>query len=169
MTHRIAINDATILIDLVKTGLFEASLKLSIVYHTTSIIFEELHDFQRAFFSVAIQQEKYRIIEITLDEMAEIYELVTLDKNLSEQDWSAYYFSKKWMCLLLTGDTRLRNRASSEGIQVCGILWILDELLSGQHITPTDAYHLLQQLMSVNKRLPQNECMERLRFWSKYF
>ncbi|MEZ4905766.1 MAG: ImmA/IrrE family metallo-endopeptidase [Spirosomataceae bacterium] len=49
MTHRIAINDATILIDLVKTGLFEASLKLPIVYHTTNIIFEELHDFQRAF------------------------------------------------------------------------------------------------------------------------
>ena len=169
MTYRIAINDANILIDLVKTGLFEASLKLPVVYYTTSITFEELHDFQRAFFSDAIQQEKYRIIDITLDEMAEIYELITLDRNLSVQDWSAYYFSKKWACLLMTGDNRLQNRASSYGIQVCGILWILDELFSGQHITPTDAHHLLQQLMSVNKRLPQNECMERLRFWSKYF
>lgn len=165
MTHRIAINDATILIDLVKTGLFEASLKLPIVYHTTNIIFEELHGFQRAFFSAAIQQEKYRIIDITLDEMSEIYELITLDRNLSAQDWSAYYFSKKWACLLMTGDNRLQNRASSDGIQVCGILWILDELLSEQHITPTDAHHLVQQLMSVNKRLPRDECLRRLERW----
>lgn len=165
MNTRIAINDANILIDLVKTGLFEASLRLPIVYHTTNIIFAELHPHQQVFFDSPIRSGKYQIISISLEEMAEIYELLPLDTALSEQDWSAYYYAKKWDCLLLTGDNRLRNRAASNSIRVHGILWILDELLAQNHINNTDAFHLLQQLMSVNRRLPQHECLKRLQLW----
>ncbi len=166
MIRQIAINDANILIDLVKTGLFEASLKLPIVYHTTSIIFEELYSHQQALFNISIQQERYKIIEISLEEMGEIEALVPLDVSLSIQDWSAYYFAKKWNCLLLTGDNRLRNRAVSDGIKVHGVLWILDELLANGCINRSEAHQLLQQLMSINKRLPQKDCVERLKAYS---
>lgn len=86
MTRRVAINDANIFINLVKTGLLEASLKLPIIYHTTHIILEELYDTQKEHFRVAIEKGYYSIIDISLEEMREIYDLVPLDPNLSEQD-----------------------------------------------------------------------------------
>lgn len=165
MTRRIAINDANILIDLVKTGLLEASLQLPIVYYTTNIIFEELYETQKEHFRTAIENGNYLIIDISLEEMGEIYHLVPLDPNLSEQDWSAYYFAEKWSCMLLTGDNRLRTRASSSGIEVHGILWILDELVRNQKVTERMACELLEQLMKINRRLPLKECRERLTHW----
>lgn len=165
MTRRIAINDANILIDLVKTGLLEVSLQLPIVYYTTNIIFEELYEAQKEYFRTAIENGNYLIIDISLEEMGEIYHLVSLDPNLSEQDWSAYYFAQKWSCMLLTGDNRLRTRASSSGIEVHGILWILDELVRNQKVTERMAYELLERLMKINRRLPLKECRERLIHW----
>lgn len=43
---RIAIQDANILIDLVKTGLFDHCMALQYQFTTTNIILDELHDNQ---------------------------------------------------------------------------------------------------------------------------
>lgn len=46
-----------------------------------------------------------------------------------------------------------------------GILWILDELVINQKITESMAHERLEQLMKINRRLPQQECRERLARW----
>lgn len=50
--------------------------------------------------------------------------------------------------ILLTGDQGLRNRASTIGIEVYGVLWVSDQLETGGHITFADFHAGLLKLDS---------------------
>lgn len=161
----IAIQDANILIDLVNTGLFDHCLSLQYRFTSTNIILDELHEDQVALIQLHINSGKFTIIEIDGDSLMAIIEASKEEPRLSEQDWSALYYAQKLDALLLTGDKRLRNLAKQKGITVCGALWILDQLVETLNLTKKEACEFLQQLLIKNKRLPADECEQRLKFW----
>lgn len=68
---------------------------------------------------------------------------------------------------LLTGDGKLRTRASKEGIEVRGILFIFDELLKQNLIGFQLALEKLQELSLINTRLPKSEIESRILLWNK--
>ena len=68
---RIAIQDANILIDLVKTGLFDYCLALQYQFTTTEIILNELYDEQVALIQPHISSGKFIIIGITAKELTD--------------------------------------------------------------------------------------------------
>jgi predicted nucleic acid-binding protein len=162
----IAIQDANILIDLVNTGLFDYCLSLQYQFSTTDIILDELHEHQVALIQPHINSGKFMVIEVDADSLIAIQSLATKDTRLSAQDWSAFYYAQKMKALLLTGDKRLRSLAQQKGIAVCGILWILDQLVAASGLTKQEAYGFLQQLLLKNKRLPADECEQRLKLWA---
>jgi predicted nucleic acid-binding protein len=63
---------------------------------------------------------------------------------------------------MLTGDRKMREIAEEVGIEVRGSIWIIDELLKNDLITPEKAISLLEQLMFTNSRLPKNEIERRI-------
>lgn len=162
---RIAIQDANILIDLVKTGLFDHCLALQYQFTTTEIILNELYDDQVALIQPHISSGKFIIIEISADELTEIQLLSLEDTRLSEQDWSAVYYAQQKRALLLSGDKRLRGLAKSKELIVHGIFWLLDQLVDTEILSKPEACSFLQELISTNKRLPAEECERRIKMW----
>jgi predicted nucleic acid-binding protein len=162
---RIAIQDANILIDLVKTGLFDHCLALQYQFTTTEIILNELYDDQIALIQPHISSGKFVIIEISADELIEIQLLSLEDTRLSEQDWSAVYYAQQKEALLLSGDKQLRGLAKSKGLTVHGIFWLMDQLVNMNILSKPEACTFLKELTSSNKRLPSDECEKRIKKW----
>ncbi len=94
--QQIAIQDANILIDLVKTGLFAHCLVLDYRFVTTDLVFEELYESQQAEIRPHINSGKFTLIKISEEELGEIQIASVEDKRLSEQDWSTVYYAEKW-------------------------------------------------------------------------
>ena len=161
----IAVQDANILIDLVKIGLLDRCLALPYSFTTTNIIFDELIEEQASVILPHIRSGKFSVVNISIEELSEILQLSQEDNHLSEQDWSAYYYAKKENSFLLTGDKRLRQIAKEKGIIVCGIFWILDQLVLTGIISKKEACNYLRDLNVKNKRLPQNEYDVRVNNW----
>ncbi len=163
---RIAIQDANILIDLVKTGLFDHCLALQYQFATTEIILEELYDEQIEIIKPHISSDKFTVISISDQELVEIQLMSLADTRLSEQDWSAIYYAEQKKALLLSGDKHLRNLAKTRGIEVHGIFWLMDKLVEVTILSKEEACLFMQKIMACNKRLPTDECERRLKDWS---
>lgn len=161
----IAIQDANILIDLVHTDLFDYCLRLQYSFMTTDIILDELYPHQAALIQPHINSGKFTVIAISADDLIAIQQMSLEDTRLSEQDWSAFYYAQQLDALLLTGDRRLRNLGQQKNITVCGALWIMDELVATSILTQQEACTFLQQLQLKNKRLPADECEQRIKLW----
>jgi hypothetical protein len=59
----------------------------------------------------------------------------------------------------------LRKRAEGEVINVSGILFVFDELVNHNIISPKDAAANLEALYESNVRLPNEEVVKRLEQW----
>ncbi|HMT75761.1 MAG TPA: hypothetical protein PKA77_16930 [Chitinophagaceae bacterium] len=166
--RKIAIQDANILIDLVNIGMFSHCLALEYEFSTTQLIFEsELNETQTKAIQAHINSEKFTIIEISAEELAEIQLAGLQDKRLSEQDWSAIYYAGKKNALLLSGDKHLRRLSESKGIEVRGILWLFDQLVETTLLSEKEACVFLRELMKQNRWLPVNECQKRIESWCR--
>ncbi len=163
----VLINDAGILIDLLKANLIEPFFRLKYKLHVTDFVANEVHE------DNADQLETFvddgRLIKKTFDfeELMEIQLLEVQHKALSIPDCSCIYLSKKLSATLLTGDAALRRIAEENKIPVHGLLWVFDELIQQELISRKTAYAKLKHILSVNPRLPVDECEKRLKKWKK--
>ena len=164
---RIAIQDANIMIDLIKTGLFDYCLALDYLFSTTNIILDELYEIQIDVIRPHIASGKFTIIEITEDEITEIKKMSLEETRLSEQDWSAIFYAQNKQAFILSGDRRLRQVADAKGLTTYGILWILDQLVDERILIQKQACSFLKELMLKNNRLPWEECEKRVRLWCR--
>ena len=163
----IIINDANILIDLVKLNLMEEFVLLPFNFRTTDFIHNELNDDQKNTIQFYINCEK---IELIVTESIEDYDgIISISENnsgLSFEDCSVWYYANKLNCILLTGDGRLRKQAIANGISVRGILFIFDELLNNNLISFKSALEKLDFLCEINQRLPSIAINDRRVSWA---
>jgi len=163
----VLINDAGILIDLLKSNLIEPFFRLEYELHVTDLVADEVQE------DNAVQLDAFvddgRLIKKTFDfeELIEIQLLKVQHKALSIPDCSCLYLSKKHSATLLTGDAALRRIAEEDKIPVHGLLWVFDELVQQSLISRKTAYAKLKHILSVNPRLPADECNKRLTKWKK--
>lgn len=163
--QQIAIQDANILIDLVKTGLFDRCLALEYQFTTTNIILNELYGEQILLIQPHINSGKFSVIEISPEELSEIQVMNLEDVRLSEQDWSAIYYAEQKKAVLLSGDRHLRNLAKSKSLTVHGMFWLLDNMKESGILSKQEACSFLQLLAKQNKRLPERDVNERMKLW----
>lgn len=164
--RRIAIQDANILIDLVKTGIFETCLGLSYQFATTNIVLEELFPYQQELITPYINSGRFISIQISAAELNEIDLLTAEDTRMSIQDWSALYFAIKKEAILITGDKYMRAMAKKKAVEYHGIFWLFDELVENGTVSPKVALTYLEAIMNINKRLPSEEYKKRKIRWS---
>jgi len=165
---KIIVNDANILIDLVKLELLPNFFSLNLTFHTSDLILDELHDWQAKRLQPFINNGILKIYSFTADELIEIALLQAERTQLSEQDCSAIVCAKKIGGDLLTSDNNLRKFATHKNLKVYGHLWVFDQMIEAQTISGATAIEKLQELREViNPRLglPKHECENRISRW----
>jgi len=164
----IVVNDANILIDLVKLKLLPHFFSLSLVFHTSSMILEELHQEQLDQLQDFIDNGNLNVLELSAEELSQAIELQMEKPQLSEQDCSAIVCAKKVNGELLTSDNNLRKFAKTKNVVVRGHLWVFDLMILEQKITGETAIAKLNELREmINPKLglPYHECETRLNNW----
>lgn len=166
---KIAINDANILIDLMKIDLIGEFFRLNFEFVTTNLIIAEFEiEEQQTIINEFIRREKLTVYNLSFDELLDVQSIKNKSsKKLSFEDCSVWYLAKKKNAILLTGDNLLRKKAINDGVSVNGILFIIDYLIESEIITKQFAFEKLTKLISLNPRLPKNECEIRLNSWEE--
>lgn len=164
----IVVNDANVLIDLVKLQLLPYFFSLPLEFYTTDLILDELHDWQVEELQVYIHNGTLTVIQLTDIELIDISILQAEKRQLSEQDCSAIVCARKVSGDLLTSDNNLRKFATKKSLTVYGHLWVFDRMVETAVIAPQVAIDKLTELREViNPRLhlPKIECETRLELW----
>ncbi len=162
---KVVISDTNIFIDLLNVDLLDTFLKLPLEVHTTDFIIYELREEQVEVITEKINDKKITLNEANEEEYTEILEQMKERESLSLDDHSVYYYAKKLSATILTGDRAFRNFAEEKHIEVRGILWVLDEIITNELLNKTEMVSKLTCLMETNKRLPSDECERRLEKW----
>ena len=162
----IAVCDANILIDLLQSGLLSEFLELEYENYAPPNVIEEVHEADRNMLVAAVNSN--RITVPSIEDLTPIAELKHKHPALSFQDCACLYLAKDLAAIILTGERPLRNIArGTYGLEVHGTLFILDELVKSDHLTPHQAYEKLIQLMDFGTYLPKSDCQKRLRMWRR--
>lgn len=164
----IVVNDANILIDLIKLELLPHFFALHLEFHTSDLILEELHTEQLVQLERYLKNHTLNVIDFTNEELITIGMLQLEKRALSLQDCSTIVASQKVSGELLTSDGNLRKFAVSKSLTVRGHLWILDQMVIEEKINGKTALEKLEHLITtVNPRLglPKNECENRISLW----
>lgn len=164
----IIVNDANVLIDFIKLELLHPFFSLNLVFHTTSLILNELYSEQIERLQEFVDNGRLIINELSADELFEVVALQTEKPQLSEQDCSAIVCAVKINGDILTSDNNLRKFAKTKGVSIKGHLWIFDRLVEHQAISGVLAIEKLKELREViNPRLglPRLECENRIAAW----
>lgn len=164
----IVVNDANILIDLVKLRMLPHFFALGFTFCTTDLVLFELHPHQQQELAPYIDQGNLDVIEITNEQFLEIIQITSAVPTLSEQDCSAFYQARELNAMLLTSDNKLRRFAKESDLEVHGHLWVFDRMVEAKTITGKRAAEKLDELNNtINPKLglPTEECNKRKTKW----
>ena len=160
-----AVVDAGIFIDLLQTGLLSAFISLGYINYAPPDIVAEVKEDNRQILIDAIQTGK--ILAPTIEDLDHINLLNYKYRPLSYQDCTCLYMAIKESAILFTSEKQLRKIAKGQGLEVHGILFILDELIKVGQISYRIAHEKLSYLIRNGTFLPIDECNKRLRSWER--
>ena len=83
------------------------------------------------------------------------------------EDQTALFLALELKAILLTGDRRLRLEGLTRQLEVRGVLWILEELVTRQVVAPSLAAVKLRLMIDEGAFLPRDECDERIQAWER--
>ena len=160
---KLLINDANILIDIIKIDMVAAFLQLNFELKTTDFVFSELKLEQQQLF----KSKKLQIIESNeVEDIEGIYKLLSTNNGVSFEDCSVWYYAKKLNGVMVTGDGGLKKKVTNSGIEVRGIIFLIEEMKRQEIITNKQAIHKLEVLIKINPRLPKLEIEKRISLWN---
>ena len=162
---RIAVKDASILIDLAEGDLLGLWFQLKIEAHTTDLVLREVkQETQWARVSPFVDAG---LLQRHTTAAEEIPALVVFSQThgINLPDASGVLLARRLQAYLLTGERRLRRAAEGGEIVTHGLLWILDQLVERETLTRPDAAQRLERMLAAGSRLPRPECDGRLKAW----
>lgn len=158
---RIYISDTNIWIDLRNADLLVELFRLPVKLCCTDFVMNELTDLPRHL----LIERGLQVETLNEDDVTRLVTLMGTHGNSSLADVSCYYLARQTGRPLLTGDGKLRRQATRDGIEVFGVLWLLDQLVDQTLISPARAGEALRAMLRHGARLPQTECHDRLQRW----
>ena len=159
------VNDANILIDLLKLNLLDTFFQLDYDFQVTDLVLGEVREDNIDDLGRYLEASLLTKQEFTAAELGEISALFTTFPALSFADCSCIFLAEKLRATLLTGDGALRRIATGRELPVHGILWVFDKMIECCLVTTAGAKEALLRLMEFNQRLPLKECRKRLQDW----
>lgn len=153
--------DANILIDLSQGGVLLYLFQLPIQLVAPSVVLDEMIEPDRkVLVDMGIEQS-----DLTIEQYLEAAQMHAANNQLSLGDCAAFIAARDEKLTLLTGDRRLRNRAEEAGIEVHGVLWILDEIEVNELLAGPALAASLRQMLDEGARLPAGACEMRFKRW----
>lgn len=165
----IVVNDTNIFIDLCKLHILPEVFNLPLKMHTTDLVIAELTDEDQKTEVLAYQTcGKLHVHSFTSAELMAVVELqLKAGGNVSLTDCSAWHYAENNGYTLLTGDGQLRRKAQASNVKVCGLLFLMDLLVTEHVMEPPYAADKLRELLELNRRMPLKQIEERISAWSK--
>jgi predicted nucleic acid-binding protein len=157
----VAVTDANIFIDLFKMELVALLFRIGMEVHTTREILNELYKDQQA---TLLEFEQLKVHDLSEEQWREIEQL-SFSRRFSEADQSVLGLAYLLRATILTNEKLMRRKAGQWGLEVHGILWLLESFVNGKMLSPQAAAEKLEYLMRINIYLPQEECKIRLEQW----
>jgi hypothetical protein len=162
---KVVVKDANILLDLVIGDILGPWLSLGYQTCTTHLVWSEIsYTKQREKVVPYIESGQIGLRDIDGDDWDEIYSF-SEKLGVSVPDGSVWFVAREENAILLSGDGRLRRAAKADGIEIRGILWVLDELVSRERLPPSTALSALTAILSSGSYLPEEECEKRKELW----
>jgi predicted nucleic acid-binding protein len=103
--------------------------------------------------------------ELIAEQVLELVKLKQEYRTLSIIDLSAFLLAISLDATLLTGEFQLTKLANTYRLPVHGVLWLLDEIVRLQVLTPVQVAFALRRMLVQGARLPKEESNERLDHW----
>jgi hypothetical protein len=159
----ILVSDTSILIDLERGGLLEASFSCGLTMVVPDLLYErELEPENGAL----LRKLGLGVVSLTPEEVALAQRLRTERKALSLPDCFALSCATRADHALVTGDKILRTEAMARLGNVYGLLWMLDQMAASGSVPTTLLYEGLARISAHPRcRLPQSEVRSRLNAW----
>lgn len=162
----IVVNDTNILIDLYNSGLLPYCKRLNLEFRTLDVVMNEIEvpDQQKAIQSI-IDDGTLTVSHLSGAQIGTVLQKVAEYQgacNLSVVDISVMVYAIENNCRLLTGDKKLKEKAILENVNVSGILFLTDMLMTDSSISNAEMITALEKLLSSNNRLPKNKIKERI-------
>lgn len=153
--------DTNVLIDLHRGEILRQFFALPYRFSAPDVIIDELEDPDGGLLmGYGLQRG-----ELSGERVLEVYELSGYHRNIALNDLFALVLAASTGVTLLTGDNRLRTLATKHNVQVHGILWVLDDMISKNKLKPVEAHRALTKMLENGSRLPLGECQARFRQW----
>ncbi len=133
---RVLVSDSSVLLELAKRGLLPAMFRLPFEFVVPDLLFEEelidLGEYSR---------DDLRNFGLRVEELDPVGVTTALSyqarrRRLSLIDCFSLALASRRGYRLLSGDKAMRSFAESEAIQVHGVLWLLDEMVTATVLPP---------------------------------
>lgn len=158
----IVITDANIFMHLIDAELVGRFFQLEQAVITTQEVFEEIGDELDQLIPFLDQLE---IILSSEEEIAEIQQM-NLAPGLSFADRTIVFHANRNKYVVLTGERLMRSECEMHGLEVHGILWIMDRLVERELIAGCLLADKLEALLlQPDFRVPKMLCQERIKNW----
>ena len=162
MSTKILVSDTNIWIDLHRANILEAVFRLPYEFVVTDFVYREL----RAPQPHDLTGLGLRVEVLEPDSIQALLQLRAELANPSLADLSCFHLASENGWTLLTGDGAVRESCLERGVDVHGVLWLLDELFTNKIYDGATLADALKAMLEQGARLPAAECQARLRRWS---
>lgn len=163
----VAVNDATLLMDLFELDLVESFFELPLEFHVTQLVIQELEEYQILGLKKFIEIKRLTVRHLTLSEIDSLNDNYPNTAIFTQGDLSIYFYAKKLSnCMILTADNLLKREAKRHGFEVYGILWVFEKLVQNKILSHEVATSKLDILMKMNAGITENDCNESIKRWT---
>jgi hypothetical protein len=162
MSRRSCCIDANILFDFVAGDIFDILFLLPFDFHTSDIVANEISG---SYSVKQLAQLGLGILELDDAEVREIFTLKQEHIELSVEDVSVFFLSRKHSAMILSNDGPLRELADATRTEYHGTLWLLEEMIKRDILSPPDAAVALRSMLDNKRWLPRSECEKKIKKW----
>jgi hypothetical protein len=158
------VSDTSVIIDLDRGNLLEPAFAIDDEFVVPDLLFERELDGE---FGARLRRLGIQIESLDGAEVVHATRVGRADRRLSVADSFAFALAHSRQWTLLTGDGALRALAEGEGLEVHGMLWIVDRIeVAGLCDHSTLHASLTKTAAHPRCRLPRREVDQRLRRYS---
>ncbi|MBN8642874.1 MAG: hypothetical protein J0L86_13765 [Flavobacteriales bacterium] len=155
---KLIITDVSVLFDLYQLEILPEFFALKAEISTTSFVYNEIVIANQVVeFEVYKRSQKLKVIMLTDEEQDAVNQFTTKRNLKSLPDKTMLWKSIQLNCALLTCDRKLKLEAKEHGVEVHGSIWVVEKLVEENILDKHKAVSLLDQLKTVNDRLPIDE------------
>ncbi|MEX0680808.1 MAG: hypothetical protein WD097_05455 [Balneolales bacterium] len=164
---KVVVKDANILIDFANGSLFTHWFRLGYETWSTDMVLSQVQD-----------EEQWKKVEPHVHSGAlnihstteEFYQEILAEPSLNRlgpEDTSALLLARELDGMLLTGDRQLRKQGEIQGIEVHGVLWVLEKFVQKNILRSIEAAEKLVKIIEEGALLPHDECDKLLKKWNQ--